>query len=99
MSVVVILAFFGKELDRALESSLLGHRGEKAGVIEACIKKICFPSQLFRGVSIRIGHEEEIIEGREAPVHERIRGEACFKSVNVVCQVPETLFDGIKARV
>jgi hypothetical protein len=95
----MILAFFGKELDRALESSFLGHRVQKAVVIEARIKKICFPSQLFRGVSIRIGHEKVVVQGRESTVHERVRGEAGFKSVNVAGQIPETLFDCIKARV
>ncbi|MCU0972530.1 MAG: hypothetical protein MUF80_00995 [Burkholderiales bacterium] len=99
MAVVMILAFFGKELDGALESFFLGHRFHKAVVIEPCVEKIGLSSQFLGGVSIRIGHEKVIVQSGKPAVHDRIRGEACFKSVNVAGQVREALVDRIKAGV
>ena len=97
VAIQVVLALLGEELHRALESLSGADGPDQLRVGEAGVQKIRLPAQLGGGMGVGVGDQGESVQGRDPPVHGRIRGEARLHRVDVAGQIPEALLHGIEA--
>ena len=95
--VKVVLALFREELYRSLKTLLFTHRFDEEIIIKGDIKNVRLPSELGRGVGIRVGDKNVRVEAGKEPVHQRVGGEPCFKSMDMRAKISETFLDGVKS--
>ena len=102
MAVAVVLALFRVELHRGREPLVAGRvlRGAdglaQAEKIEAGGKEVGLAAELGGRVTVGVGDEGEAVQGRDEPVHLRVRGEAGLQGEDLVAQIAETLLDGVE---
>ncbi len=99
MAVVMVLALFGEKFNRALENSGITRlEGLEDGWIrQVGVENGRFAGQLGGRVGVGVGDEGIAVQGRDAPIHRRIGGEAGFQGKDVGRQILETFFDRIVA--
>ena len=100
MSVVVVFAFFGIELQGAQKARGVAvfERSVDARIRALRIKARGFAGQFLRRVRVGIGYDRIAVEGRQSPVHRRVRGQAGLDREDVRQQILVAFLQRVKAR-
>ena len=69
----------------------------QSGKIEAGVEDIGLPAQFPGRMAIGVGDQGEAVQGRDKPVHVRVRGEPGFESKDVGAEISVAFLDGVKA--
>ena len=99
VAVQMVLALFGKELQRTPVPLARLQRSAQGEIVQLGVEDAHLPSELFRRMGIGVGHEPEAVQGRDPPVHRRVRGKARLHGENVGAQVPVAVVDGVETRL
>ena len=94
--VQVVLALFGKELQRAPVPLSRLQRPADREVVEIGVEDAHLPPELLGRMGVGVGHQPEAVELRHPPVHRRVRREAGLDREDVPREVPVAVVDGVE---
>ena len=99
VAVEVILALFGKELDRAGVARARLERAPDGEVIHVAVEGGRLAAELAGRMGVRVRHQAVAVEHGEPPVHRRVRGEAGLDRENLRREVAVAFGDRIESRL
>ena len=99
VAVQMILPLLGKELQRPpVPLARLQCRAQRE-VIHRGVEHAHLPPQLLRRMGVRVGNQPETVQGRDPPVHGRIRRQPGLDREDVRREVSVAVVDGVEARL
>ncbi len=96
VTVEVVLALFGEELDRAGETVPGAQRRKHGEVVDVAGERGRLPAEHGRGVRVGVADQAEPVEPGQPPEHRRVRRQAGFQCEDVVGQIDVAVLDRVK---
>ena len=98
MPIIMVFPFLGKEFDRPHQPLAMLDGLVQALVAQLDIQEIGLPPQLSRRMGVGIGDQVIAVQGRQPPVHRRIRGQSRLHRMDIRRQVLKAFLHAVEPR-